>query len=100
MLSPDCRGSVTQWPESIARHALQHPYGESDETKVLDPESTGRAGVVGYIGAPTDQGLSYDIRLQLTAATSFQPASQLPASQLNATMHACPRHTPAQGNLL
>jgi hypothetical protein len=29
---------------------VQHPYGESDETKVLDPESTGRAGVVGYIG--------------------------------------------------
>jgi hypothetical protein len=33
------------------RHAPQHPYGESDEIKVFDPESTGRAGVVGYIGA-------------------------------------------------
>ena len=38
-------------------HALQHPYGESDEVKVLDNESVGRAGYIGVIGASLLQSL-------------------------------------------
>lgn len=37
---------------------VQHPYGESDEKKIVEAESTGRAGTVGYIGPLTLSDLS------------------------------------------
>lgn len=35
---------------SVLTSVIQHPYGESDQNKVTDPESTGPEGVVGYLG--------------------------------------------------
>ncbi len=29
---------------------VMHPYGESDSDKIEDPENTGSAGWVGYVG--------------------------------------------------
>lgn len=39
---------INDWAYFTA--VVQHPYGESDQQRILDPESTGNAGTVGYIG--------------------------------------------------